>query len=541
MKGSRQLLEASLRPRLFLLLGFSAAMAFKPALALAGPILPKPLAVDVNTDVYRQTVTGDGARSFLINGTFQKTNIDAYFNQPSEKGPSLSSRLSLQASDDPLVMGRGDRYKALGGFFILSKPQHYRLEGGYLIPKATRATLTATVLGLGGYYQFNAPGRVTRLSVIGGQTQPGVEGSQFQRGVAGGMASQAFGGDKGSLQLFASFYRMEDVENSIKHRSGLPRLSIYVYSFGSELRSKLGLGLDWELAFLQNEKGSTGEVHGNALRISPSFKSDHLSAAANFERNSPRFINPLGSAAPDVKKVDGSLTIGRVNQLSLNSLYTQNNVENQLPATRRTQITRASSRLVPFQQAEFWKVFSVDAEYSVSRSGERSAVTESRLAALGLGLNETYFNTSIRGEYSPLRDFRDTTVNRDTFRATWQMGLKLKIAGKVKFDPSWNLSLERSRSLATGLVDPGGSASGGFTAAYSDLLTLGFRHDFQQRTSKPTGRKIRNEATQAHLRLLLKTKAPIQLGISFARKHYYDTRLNAFGEEELRGSVNVKF
>jgi len=163
-------------------LALSALLALMPPWIAAGPLLPTPLSVNLNSEAYNQVVTGDGARSFLINGRFHKTNIDIYFNQTIENGPTLNSQLSLQGSDDPLVMGRGGRYKALGGFISLGVPQQYRLEAGYIIPKATRATLTSTVLGLGGYYQINADGSVTRLSLTGGQIQPGVDGTSSREG-----------------------------------------------------------------------------------------------------------------------------------------------------------------------------------------------------------------------------------------------------------------------------------------------------------------------------------------------------------------------
>lgn len=525
-----------LRPALAL------GVALQPGLAYAGPLLPKPLSATVNTEGYHQTVTGDGGRSFLKNGNFQKTNIDLALNHSFKKDSSLTGQLNLQSSDDPLIVGNESHFKAVGGFIAMEKKQQAQIQAGYLIPKATRATLTSTVLGLGGYLQFNAPKTVMRITFIGGQITPPLEGSRFQRGVAGASWTSLHRGDYGRSKFHANFYRIEDLENSLKHRLGLARLALFAYSVGGEINSRSGLGLASEAAWTQSDKGSTVLINGSSVRISPSFQGELFSAAGNFERTTPRFRNPAASVAADAKKIDGNLTFGKVNQVSLNSLYTQNNVQGQLAATARTQSVGAAAKLVPFQEAAFWKALSMSGDYDVSRSKTTgSNNSEVKRAGLAVSFNDAAINTTIRGDYSLQRDFLDASTDRDTYRATWQMGLKLTNRSKLNFDPDWALSIERSKRLANGLVDQGASASGGFTATYSNWLTLGARHSFDQRVSKPSGRKIRNNSTQGSLRFLIKIRVPIEIGISAARKHFYDTALNAFGEEEIRGTLNVKF
>lgn len=522
----------------------AAFTALQPAWALAGPLIPEPFSATVNTEVYGRYIGGDTSRSFLTDGTFKKTDLDFFYNRPSEKGPTVTGQLSFQEADDPIIVGHQDHFRLRGGFLALEKEQYYRLEAGYIIPKASRATLTATLLGLGGYYQINGPGRVTRLNLIGGQINPPVEGSRFQRGVVGGTLTEMFAGDAGSLKLHGNLYRIEDLESSIQHRLGLSRLSSYVYSAGADLSHRTGLGLGWESAFTDADPGSNVRAAGSSLRLSPTFSGDYIYAAANYERNSPRFINPVGGIAPDLKRVDGSVTVGRTNQLSLSSLYTQNNVEGQFASTTKTQYTGLSAKWVPLESSEIWKPLSISPDYSLSRSVVTGGVsdTESRQVGVSFAYVTTGINASLRGEYSPLRDYVNPANNRDIYKAYWQMGLRfVNPQAKLNFAPKWSLSLERNRSASSGLSDPALSALVGFTGGYSDTFTCGLTHEFQQKKTLFNDHRVKNESTRADLGLLIKTRAPIRLALSYSRKHYFDSLANSFAENELRGTVNVRF
>lgn len=518
------------------------------ALALPMPAragaLAQPLSSVFNTEVYHQTVTGDGGRSFLRSGDFHKTNLDLFYNQALHRGPAIASQLNLQASDDPLLMGDGGRYKAVGGFLSVEKAQRYQLQAGYIVPKASRATLTATVLGAGGYWQANSERRITRLTLVAGQTRPPVEGVQFLRGVAGGALTSLTRGAWGKAKLSGNAYRIEDLQSSIEHRLGLARLAFYATSVGAELASRSGLSLGSELAFTTRDRSaSTIDAEGRSLRVSPGFKSELVEASANFERNTPRFINPLASAAADVKKIDGTLSVGRVNQLTLNSLYTQDNAEGRLAATTKSQSSGAAMRLAPLADSAYWKTLFVDGDFTVSRTKTAPGALDSETRRMGVSVSfsEEALSSSARAEYAPVRDFVVSANDRDVFRASWQMGVKLTNNQGLNFDPRWTLALERSRNLATRLTDQGGRATGEFALAYADWLTFDFRHDYDQRVVKPSGRTVRNNATSGSLGFLVKLDVPVQIKLSALRKHYYDSQLNAFGEEELRGSLNIRF
>lgn len=512
-------------------------------LGFAGTILPAPISFDVKSEVYNQRVVGDGARSFLRPGVFRRTNYDFSFRQSSDKGLSLSSQLNLQDSDDPLIMGKGDRYKALGGFFALEKTQNYRLEAGYMIPKASRATLTATVLGLGGYYQMTGRGSATRLTLIGGQTRPPVDGSQFQRGVVGATLSQTYSGTDGNAKFSGNLYRVEDLPGSIDHSFGVERTASFVYSAAAETHWRNGLGVNSELAFAKSEAGT---VNGNSLRISPSFRKNIFQASAGFERNSPRFINPVGSAAADLKKVDGAISLGKVNQLALTALYSRDNIEGQAASTAKNQLLGASAKVVPFERSEYWKNFLVNIDYNINRSqvlgGLVTSDSETRQLSSNFSINPPGYGITFRTEYLPLRDFKTASNNRDTYNFSGAVDLKLKDTERpLTINPALKLSIERSKSLATNLIDQGTRATVNLNIAYSDTINVGLSHDFQQKVVKPSGRKFRNNNSQMSGRFLLKTKIPLELGLSAYHKHFYDTGLNAFTEEEIRGTISAKF
>jgi len=474
-------------------------------------------------------VTGDKSRSFLTQGAYQQHNLNLRYARASDEGLSVNSQLSLQAHDDPVVIARRDKFKVLGGFFALEKPQNYRLEGGNIIPQASRATLTSAVLGLGGYYQLNAEGRLTRLTLIGGQVAPPLDGERFQRGVLGGTLTRIVQGDAGSLSLKGNLYRVEDLEGSIKNKLGLERLASFLYSLGADLRSNTGLGLGSELAFSRSDNGA---VNGTSLWLGPSFQRGIFQAAANLERDSPRFINPVGSVQSDIQKADASLILGQANQLSLNGLYTQTNVEGQSAFATKTKSAGTAVKIVPFQDLEDWKPFSVGADFRLNDSETTGGVskTRSQQAGLSLAYNSTGLNTTLRGEYLPQSDRLNAANDLKTYRATWQTGFKLVNPYGVTLAPFWNVTLERRKSLSSNLTSPSESVGAGVNATYSDWLTLGARHDFQHQLSRPGDRRVTNNATQVGAKFLVKTKAPIILGLNYYYKNYHDTALNDFAE-----------
>ncbi len=515
----------------------SAALLTQPLEALAGPVLPEPLSVDINSQGYYQGIWGDKSRSFLTQGWFEQHNLTARYSKRTEQGIDINSQINAQATDDPLITAQRGKWQLLGGFFSAEKPQHFRIEGGNIVPQASRATLTASVLGVGGYYQSRVPKAPTRVTLIGGQIQPSVEGRQFQRGVAGVSVAQGVSGGLGSVKLQANAFRVEDMDGSIEHKLGLSRFASWVYSLNADIRSRLGLGLASEAAFTRSDNG---QINGRSVWLSPSFRKGIFSAAANLEKNTPRFINPVGSISSDLEKADATLAVGKVHQITANALYTVNNVEGQLSATSKTRSLGATAKTVPFQHSDALKALSINGDYRLTRA-DGASHGQTQQAGLGLGWTSEGISASLRGEYVPFRDYNDTANNRDTYRGIWQMGLRLANEAGVTLNPYWNLSAERSRNLASNLKSRSQTASAGLIATYLDRFALGLRHDFQYRVSQPNERTLRNNATQVSTRFQLKTAAPIQLGLSYTYKDYRDSSLNRFGENELRGTVNVKF
>ncbi len=476
-----------------LLLWIVISLILVPSMALAINWEKGSLDVYFSSEVYYQDVWGNKDNSVLEEGWLYVENLIMDFNQEFAEKAKFQGYAHVRSSNDPQHQIDRRDVMFVEGYVRLADdldlPNVYEIWGGDYAESYTPYTLSTSLLGAKAFYKYND---WVKVSTLWGRNRD-EDLDHYVRNTVGGRVEFYY---QNYLTIGGTFIHTDVTRDSL--RSDSPVGDQFNQVFGCDLHLNLWedrLHFEAEYArsvYNDDERDkSLRDQYDNAILVKGDITPiNNLTISALFERVEPWFNSVLGSASPDLERVQGQIDYTPWDMLSMMLFheYSFDKVNDHSLADHRlhTHMTSFSSIIYPFYAREdVWNSLTVDIVIDHSKyytkDHPRTTDQDDLTANCTVSQGFTYWNYSLGYTYSRNWNRVDSTSEFFSHAPLASLGINYSW---LALDWAWtfNAGYTYREYILSGLVDQIYSADGGVFLSYERTrstlsLNVGFEYN----------------------------------------------------------------